>query len=305
MGGGVSKLVTPTSTPAHLQRSPHTKSVIFTYEDFTENAPDDEKIRREVTALRMGIVDFARDYHHQKEIKATPEDLEKTLYKEGDTLVRLSALEFAHLLCEAKTRESAITSLISQIVLQNIQFCGTRRHTLLSPHAVGMMREFGLVDQKAKLSEDAEIAFTQWRAVTAYLLPKIQGRQADPVQTKERLERVNRLVDIVDEILEPFQNLDRNSTERLESLNSVVMRAAVVGEMIFASPSVWEFDWKPSRRDLRERDKYNKNEKPLSKYETHDEDGNVAVLVRFPGLMQKHTESIDDDSGGLRYPETG
>lgn len=115
------------------------------------------------------------------------------------------------------------------------------------------------------------------------------------MRTKERLERVNRLVDIVDEILEPFQNLDRNSTERLESLNSVVMRAAVVGEMIFASPSVWEFDWKPSRRDLRERDKYNKNEKPLSKYETHDEDGNVAVLVRFPGLMQKHTESIDDD----------
>ncbi|KAF4628879.1 hypothetical protein G7Y89_g9274 [Cudoniella acicularis] len=295
MGSGMSRLVTPTPTPTHLQRSAHTKSVIFTYEDFTENAPDDEKIKREVTALRIGIIDYTRSYHHEKEIQTTPEYVEKTLYEEGDTLVRLSSLEFAHLLCDTRTRESAIASLISQILLQNIQFCGTRRHTLLSPHAIGMMREFGLTDEKAQLTEEAEIAFLQWRAVSAYLLPKIQGRQADPVRIKERLERVDRLVHIVDEILEPFHNLERNGSERLQNLKAIVMRAAVVGEMIFGSPSIWDFDWRASRRDLRDRDKYNKSEKPLSKYETQDEEGKVAVLVRFPGLMQKHIESVDED----------
>jgi len=127
-----------TSTPKHLQRSDKTKSVIFTFEDYTTNAPDDEKIGREVGALQLAISDHVRDYYHERQIQRSPEDIEKVLLKERQRFPTLPIIEVAHLLCDVRTRRSALNFFISHMVLKNISFFGHKSHTLLSPGAVGV-----------------------------------------------------------------------------------------------------------------------------------------------------------------------
>lgn len=131
-----------TSTPKHLQRSEKTKSVIFTFEDYTDDAPDDEKIRREVGALQVGISEHVQDYYHERQIQRSPEDVEKALLKERERFPTLSSIEVAHLLCDIRTRRSALNSFVSHMVLKNISFYGHKTHTLLSPGAVGVCLNF-------------------------------------------------------------------------------------------------------------------------------------------------------------------
>lgn len=142
-----------TSTPKHLQRSENTKSVIFTFEDYTNDAPDDEKIRREVEALQTIITDHCRDYYHEQQIQRAPEDIEKTLVKEKDRFPTLSTIEFAHLLCDSRTRRSALTCFVSHMVIKNIGFFGRKTYTLLSPGSLGCISEFGFGDPDVKLTE--------------------------------------------------------------------------------------------------------------------------------------------------------
>ena len=142
-----------TATPEHLRRSARTKSVIWTYEDYTEDAPDDEQIRRAMTGLRVAVIDHARDYHHQLPIQCAPEEIEKVLVQERETFPYLSTTEFAHLLCDTRTRRSAITGFISHMVLKNISFYGVPKQTLLEPTAVRLIREFHVGDPNMKLTE--------------------------------------------------------------------------------------------------------------------------------------------------------
>lgn len=143
-----------TSTPKHLQRSEKTKSVIFTFEDYTNDAPDDAKIRRDVGALRVMITDHCRDYYHDRQIQRAPEEVEISLLREKDRFPTLSTIEFSHLLCDIRTRRSAVSCFVSHMVIKNISFFGRKTHTLLSPGAVGIINEFGFGDpEELKLTE--------------------------------------------------------------------------------------------------------------------------------------------------------
>ncbi|KAK0122097.1 hypothetical protein ONS95_010359 [Cadophora gregata] len=284
-----------TSTPKHLQRSDKTKSVIFTFEDYTSDAPDDEKISREAGALQLAISDHVRDYYHERQIQRSPEDIEKALLKERERLPLLSSIEISHLLCDVRTRRSALNFFLSHMVLKNISFFGHKSHTLLSPGAVGCINDFGFGDPQVKLTDDEETAFTQWRAVTAHLLPKIQKRP-----TSYQSARIDRLAKAIDEIIMFFSDPAKDNAERLESLRSVVEKAGIVGEMIFASPSRWKFDWNASRRDLRSRDRRSKEGKTQPDHQVFDKEGKIVVIVLFPALIQMDTKDPEDKHGPRR-----
>lgn len=149
----LTKMGNTTSTPKHLQRSDKTKSVIFTFEDYTNDAPDEEKIGHEVGALQTAISEHVRDYYHDRQIQRSPEDIEKALLREREGFPTLSNIEVSHLLCDIRTRRSALTSFISHMVIKNISFFGHKTHTLLSPGAVGCINEFGFGDPQVILTE--------------------------------------------------------------------------------------------------------------------------------------------------------
>lgn len=142
-----------TSTPKALQRSAKTKSVIFTFEDYTEDAPKEDTIKTEAAALSLAINKHCRDFYHDQRIQAPPSEIEKTLLKERDRFPTLSVTEISHLLCDIRTRSSSIPCFISHMVIKNIGFYGLKRQTLLSPSAVGCISEFGFGDPDVKLSE--------------------------------------------------------------------------------------------------------------------------------------------------------
>lgn len=313
---GNSWSATATSTPTGLRRSEKTKSFLFTFEDYTEDAPDDEKIRREIAGLQVAIINHARDYHHQGPIRCAVVEIEKLLRRERQPFPNLSTIEFAQLLCDTATRRSAITGLISHMLLKNIGFYGSKEHTLLSPSVVGCIREFEVGDADVQLMEgryplkfsklktyidiyaEEEMAFAQWRAVTAHLLPK---RRKDQQSENERVtRRVDRLTKLIDDILINFYDSRRDNQERLQSLTGIVTKAAVVGEMIFASPSRWRFDWNPSRRDLRDRHTQNKKAKSTGKYHRRDTDGTHLALVRFPAVVQTCTQDLSSSQAHRR-----
>ncbi len=142
-----------TSTPKHLQRSEKTKSVIFTFEDYTNDAPDDERIRREVGSLHMIISDHCRDYYHDRQIQRAPEEVENSLLREKDRFPNLSTIELSHLLCDIRTRRSTLFCFISHMVIKNIGFFGRKTFTLLSPGALGIINEFGFGDPEVILTD--------------------------------------------------------------------------------------------------------------------------------------------------------
>ncbi|KAH7413131.1 hypothetical protein BKA64DRAFT_345642 [Cadophora sp. MPI-SDFR-AT-0126] len=284
-----------TSTPKHLRRSDKTKSVIFTFEDYTSDAPDSEKISREVGALQLAISDHVRDYYHERQIQRSPEDIEKVLLKERERFPTLSSIEISHLICDIRTRRSALTFFISHMVLKNISFFGHKSHTLLSPGAVGCINDFGFGDPQVKLTDDEETAFTQWRVVTAHLLPKLQKRP-----TGYQNARIDRLTKTVDETLINFFDSAKDNAERLQSVRGIVEKAGVIGEMIFASPSRWKFDWNASRRDLRSRDRRSKEGNAQSENQAFDKEGKIVVIVLFPALVQMDTKDPEDKHGPRR-----
>ncbi|KAJ5032936.1 uncharacterized protein L3040_009525 [Drepanopeziza brunnea f. sp. 'multigermtubi'] len=286
-----------TSTPEHLQRPDKRKAVTFTLEDHTDDIPNDGKVRREVGALHLAIIDHCRDFYHDREIVLGPKDIEILLDREKDKFPTLSTTEFSHLLYDARSRRSAVTCFISHMVIKNIGFSGRKSSTLLSPSAVGCIDDFGFSDPEVKMSEVAEdVAFTQWRVVTAQLLPKIQKRP-----TIYQTARIDRLFKRIDETVLIFYDSVKDNTERLRSLRSVVEKAAIVGEMIFASPSRWKFDWHISRRDLRSRDRRSKDPKtPEKTHQAFDKGGKTIVIVRFPALLQIDAKDPNDKYGKMR-----
>lgn len=136
---------------------------------------------------------------------------------------------------------------------------------------------------------DEQTAFTQWRAVTAHLLPKIQKRPAGYQNA-----RIDRLAKTIDETLTNFYDSAKDNAERLQSLRVIVEKAGIVGEMIFASPSRWKFDWSASRRDLRSRDRRSKDGKIHPDQQAFDKDGKAVVIVLFPVLVQMDSKDLED-----------
>jgi hypothetical protein len=142
-----------TETPKHLQKSSRTKSVIWTYEDFTEDAPEDEKIKRGVKGLQQGIFQHAQIFYRKEEVVYTPTDIEELLNKDLQVHPNFSSSEFAHLLCDLRSRRSAICSYVSYMVTENMEFSGSQSDTLLVPSVLGCMAELGIGDPQVKFSE--------------------------------------------------------------------------------------------------------------------------------------------------------
>lgn len=142
---------------------------------------------------------------------------------------------------------------------------------------------------------EEETAFTQWRAVTAHLCPKIQKRPRGSQNA-----RIDRLAKAIDETLVNFYDSAKDNTERLQNLRSIVEKAGIAGEMIFASPSRWKFDWHASRRDIRSRDRRSKEGKSQPDNQAFDKEGKVVVIVLFPALIQMGTKDLDDKHGHKR-----
>lgn len=127
-------------------------------------------------------------------------------------------------------------------------------------------------------------------------MPKMQKRP-----TSQQNERIDKLVAVLDETLVHFCDRERSNTaERLASLRNVVLQAAIVGELIFASPTRWKFDWHASRRDIRSHDRRSRDEKSKLEYQAYDKEGKALVVVRFPALVQIDTKAVDDKHAQVR-----
>jgi len=182
--------------------------------------------------------------------------------------------------------------------LKNIDFWGPKRQTLLPVSVVGCIQEFTHGDRQTKLTEDDEIVFAHWRKGTAHLLPKPPNPHHP--DARKAKDRIGRLVRAIDDALVTFWDPKSDNTERLMDLRTIVSEAAKLGMMIFASPSRWEFDWRPSSKDLPRVDK----SRPAQKFRAYDSDGKSVVIVRFPTLIQRVPPNPIDPSSyrGRRFP---
>jgi hypothetical protein len=304
-----------TETPKHLQKSSKTKSIIWTFEDFTEDAPDDGKIKKGVKGIQMSIWKHTDYYYHDEKAQCKPEEIEEILVKTSPTLPNFSPKEFAHLLCDARSRHAAICAYISHMVTKNMEFTGSRTDTLLVPCILDCMAELQVGDPHIQLSEgiltslsycgliadtrtEDEAVFAQWRAVTAHFLSK--GRNAERVQDDKK-ERIHQLVQAINEILVHFTVSDEDGARRLEGLRSIVVRGKEVGQLIFASPSRWIFDWNPFRQIREENRRQDdtqsrKLRKPNEPYRRRKKRirGRPLVIVLFPALDQRFNQALDD-----------
>jgi hypothetical protein len=112
---------------------------------------------------------------------------------------------------------------------------------------------------------------------------------------------------------------DDVDSSRLKSLRKIVTKGEVVGQMMFASPSRWLFDWKPDRQ-VRPDNAGDSEGQPRKLQRSHesqrrDSDGQTRMLQRsnesqrgrkrrsrgksrvivlFPGLDQRFTQDGDD-----------
>ncbi|KAK6583695.1 hypothetical protein PZA11_003425 [Diplocarpon coronariae] len=284
-----------TSTPKHLQRSSKTKSVIFTFEDYRDGAPDDERISQEVGALQLAVTDHCRGYYHDRQTLQAPQEIETILLRDKDKYPNLTITEFSHLLCDIRTRQSALSCFVSHMVIKNIGFFSRKSTTLLSPGAISCIQEFGFGDPEVKLALEEEVSFAQWRAVTAHLLPHVEKRP-----TRYQNTRIDRLLKAMNDILLNFRDPVKKDTERLTSLRGIIEKTAIVGEMILASASRWKFDWHASRRDLKAQDKRSKNWKEQHSNQAFEKEGKAVVVVRFPALIQINTQDPVNKRGQIR-----
>ncbi|CZS99808.1 uncharacterized protein RCO7_01627 [Rhynchosporium graminicola] len=221
-----------TSIPKHLQRSEKTNSLIVTFKDYTHDAQDDGKITREVGALQMAISEHVRDYYHDRPIQHPPEDIANC------AIGCINEFGFGD----------------PQVILTEGEHHEVRPSYMVLTHAL-----------------EEEIAFMQWRAVTAHLCPKIQKGPGG-----SQVTRIDRLAKTIDETTVNFYDSAKDSIERLQSLRNIVEKAAIVGEMIFASSSRWN------------------KEGSRPEQQAFDKNGKNVVIVLFPALVQMGTKDLLD-----------
>lgn len=149
---GISR-VSFVSTPLHLQKSAKTKSMLWTFEDETEDVPDDNKIRREVTGLRLAIFKHAHSYYSQEPARCTVPELVDIFAGIALEFPSYSATEFAHLLCDISTRSSTIKSFIAYMVTKKMDFSSSSKDTLLQPSIVDCIGDFGFGNSQVKLNK--------------------------------------------------------------------------------------------------------------------------------------------------------
>jgi len=147
-------------------------------------------------------------------------------------------------------------------------------------------------------SED-EWAFAQWRAVTTYFLSK-KGQNAERIK-EEKKERIERLIHKINDILVHFALPDDDDSSRLQNLRKIVTKGEVVGQMMFASPTRWLFDWKPDRQ-VRAENARESDGQPRKLQRSNESQGGrkrrsrrrSRAIVLFPGLHQRFTQDGDD-----------
>jgi len=122
--------------------------------------------------------------------------------------------------------------------------------------------------------------------LTGQLLLKYEAK--NKVDSGEIDTRINRLADIMNKTLSNFRRPEFDD-KRLQDLKAIVSQAARLGKSILMSPSRWEFNWRPSQRDLRGSDIRSEHNRQNNRYDIWDADGRSLVLVRFPTLIQRYT----------------
>jgi hypothetical protein len=139
--------------------------------------------------------------------------------------------------------------------------------------------------------------------------------KADEADRDEHEDEIERSALEVDKILRFFVAPEKDNSKRLIRIEVIFSRGRDIGKLMFASPSRWKFDWKPSRNtieqdlqqerhakrleehDLEQQERYARRPKEDLKHRKTDSKGRSQILICFPGLEQHTTQNLDDHDG--------
>lgn len=122
--------------------------------------------------------------------------------------------------------------------------------------------------------------------------------KAENVKDNEENSFENNVLEI-DKILNIFATSEKDNPKRLKSMAAIFSKGREIGKLMFASPSRWRFDWKPPQsnvgQDPEQPDKHAKRSKEQRQYRAIDSKGRPVILICFPGLEQRFTQSVKNN----------
>lgn len=176
----------------------------------------------------------------------------------GYTRIQPSGPELLERLLQPNYRADVLMYLISWCIVQRVDFHGSRWNTLLPPECVESMKAM------AGSASSGEIFYhhtnylkyfalltrflaslNNWRTSTAQLLQKTYVEHGF-TRDDPRTSHIEAALKALMPILKPFVD-EGKATAAFEDLEDILEAAARFGFKLFASPNLYEFDWRESR----------------------------------------------------------
>lgn len=214
---------------------------------------DDETLLGTWADIQQRISNHVANYYHYDPVNPTVV-ADEWLERLGYTRIQPSAAELVERILQPQHRAGALMYLISFCIVQRIDFYGSRWNTLLPPECVESMKAMrgnaspgkapilALVAQKSPDEMFLLALLTQWRISTAQLLQRTYVKRGfnrdDP-----RTAYIEAVLKALMPILRPFV-LEARVTAAFEDLEDILEESARFGFHLFASPDIYEFDWR-------------------------------------------------------------
>jgi len=209
-----------------------------TVDNVLEQPKDDSTMKQTVAALFKAIEDHAENYYSDTSSNATYSSKEALLQSNSlaSGISMQNGVDFGALLADPTSRSSAVTSLITAMLLDAIDFFGPAETTLLPGIVTGFL---SASTRQVKDNQRSRLNLSRWRTSTAYLLGSDESHryraQLQPV--------IDALLADVDRVTGEYigRQTDR---DRRQHFSKLCKRAQDLGLLILSQPAEWRLCWK-------------------------------------------------------------
>ncbi|KAL2068020.1 hypothetical protein VTL71DRAFT_16118 [Oculimacula yallundae] len=198
---------------------------------------EDDAIIGELSKLRDSIKNHVQSFYTVTPISTQSLDFGLLGEIANDTGLQVAKLQ--HLLSTPASQTLALRLCIAWIILSRSDGRGPASTSLLSEEAASVAALISSADYRD--SHKAALA-SKMKVISGALLQTGPG-QAQPLQSANLEQRMERAVSIANGFLTPFIDPTTDASKRLRNMQSFVRRASNFAMLLFSQPSSWAFDF--------------------------------------------------------------
>ncbi|KAI1206618.1 uncharacterized protein F4807DRAFT_438703 [Annulohypoxylon truncatum] len=211
---------------------------------FLLDSTPDTAIGAEMRSLSQLIQQHVESCYHPLPVLRSVEALTTILIHLGlDQNSTMSAARLASLAVDPKTRYSAIQHVIARVTFASVTLDAASRFSLLPQPVSSFASQIPATESHRGSAEAVDIALTQWRQLSAFLLHPSRSDRTPLVPSEDiSTHGAQQLAVALNAFLEPFVIGDREDRYEQENhLREVIVECVTFGYLVFSQPCEYRY----------------------------------------------------------------